>query len=101
MSGNRQDTNPDWVDPDDAPELDDHFFDHAEVREGEKLVRAATDTMARRGRPPLDASSRRKPVSLRLSPRVLDYFRHGGPGWQSRISELLEKHVDGGAKRPN
>ena len=96
MSENRQNTTPDWVDPDDAPELDDHFFDHAEVREGGRVVRAATDTLARRGRPKLDASTRRAPVSIRLSPQVLDYFRQSGPGWQSRISEILEKHVEGG-----
>ena len=93
MSENRQDTDPGWVDPDEAPELDDHFFDHAEVRDGGKLVRAATDTMARRGRPRLDTSARRKAVSLRLSPSVLDHFRQTGPGWQSRISEILEKHI--------
>lgn len=99
MSGNKKGSGPDWIDPDDAPELDDHFFGNAEVRDGERLVRAATATMARRGRPPLEAASRRKPVSIRLSPLVLDYFRRTGPGWQSRISEILERHVEGGAKR--
>ena len=99
MSGKQQNTDPDWIDPDDAPELGDHFFDNAEVRDGARLVRAATDTMARRGRPPLEASSRRKPVSIRLSPRVLNYFRQTGPGWQSRISEILERHIEGGSKR--
>jgi uncharacterized protein (DUF4415 family) len=99
MSENKHGTDPDWVDPDDAPELDDHFFDNAEVRDGAKLLRAATDTMARRGRPPLEASSRRRPVSIRLSPRVLDYFRQTGPGWQSRINEILEHHVEGGVNR--
>ncbi len=96
MSRKKQNTGPDWIDPDDAPELDDHFFDNAEIRAGARLVRAATDTLARRGRPPMEASSRRKPVSLRLSPRVLDYFRRSGPGWQSRISDILERHVEGG-----
>lgn len=33
-----------WTDPDDAPELDDGFFDRAEIRAGERLIR--------RGRPP-------------------------------------------------
>ena len=35
-----------WVDPDDAPPLTDEFFDRAEIRQGEKVIR--------RGRPPLD-----------------------------------------------
>jgi hypothetical protein len=34
-----------WVDPDDAPTLTDKFFDRAEIRRGEKIIR--------RGRPPL------------------------------------------------
>ena len=95
MNANKPDLTPDWVDSDDAPELDDHFFEHAEVRNGAKLLRAATDTLARRGRPALDAAARRQAVSLRLSPRVLAHFRGTGPGWQSRIGEVLEAHVTG------
>lgn len=30
---------PEWVDPDDAPELTDVFFDQAEIRRGERVVR--------------------------------------------------------------
>jgi uncharacterized protein (DUF4415 family) len=32
-------------------------------------------------------------VKLRLSPDVLDHFRAGGPGWQTRINETLERAV--------
>jgi len=28
-----------WVDPDDAPELSEKFFDRAEIRHGEKVIR--------------------------------------------------------------
>ena len=31
------------------------------------------------------------PVSIRLSPEVLDHFKASGPGWQSRIDEALRK----------
>lgn len=31
------------------------------------------------------------PVSIRLSPEVVDYFKAGGPGWQRRIDEALRK----------
>lgn len=31
------------------------------------------------------------PVSIRLSPEVVRYFKAGGPGWQSRIDEVLKK----------
>jgi uncharacterized protein (DUF4415 family) len=73
-----------WVDPDDAPELTRGFFREGNVYEGEKLVR--------RGRPP--AGDRPKEaVKLRLSPDVLDHFRAGGPGWQTRINATLERAV--------
>ncbi|MDY0243143.1 MAG: BrnA antitoxin family protein [Rhodospirillaceae bacterium] len=31
------------------------------------------------------------PVSLRLSPDVIEHFKAGGPGWQSRIDDTLRK----------
>jgi uncharacterized protein (DUF4415 family) len=31
------------------------------------------------------------PVSLRLSPEVVEHFRATGPGWQSRIDKILKK----------
>ncbi len=30
-------------------------------------------------------------VSIRLSPEVIEYFKAGGRGWQSRIDEALKK----------
>jgi uncharacterized protein (DUF4415 family) len=70
-----------WVDPDDAPELTDEWFDTADYYEGDKLVR--------RGRPKSDAPKRA--TSLRLDPDVLDHYRATGPGWQSRINQALRK----------
>ena len=31
------------------------------------------------------------PVSIRLSPEVIEHFKAGGPGWQSRIDDALRK----------
>jgi uncharacterized protein (DUF4415 family) len=31
------------------------------------------------------------PVSIRLSPEVIEHFKAGGPGWQSRIDDALKK----------
>jgi len=72
---------------DTAPELTDEFFDKAEIRHGDKLIRPG------RGRPPLDAP--KKLVSLRLDQDVIDRFRADGPGWQSRINAALRKHLWG------
>ncbi|BDA83536.1 hypothetical protein Sa4125_10780 [Aureimonas sp. SA4125] len=73
----------DWIDPDDAPELTDAYFDRADLYHGEVLVR--------RGRPPLDAPKRQ--VTLRLSPEVIDHFKAGGPGWQTRIDDALRQVI--------
>jgi uncharacterized protein (DUF4415 family) len=72
-------------DPDTAPELTDEWFDKAELRVGDKVIR--------RGRPPLD--TRKKLVSLRLDQDLIERFRAGGPGWQSRINAALRKHLGG------
>lgn len=37
------------------------------------------------------AAAKKVPVSIRLSPQVVDYFKSQGPGWQSRIDEVLKK----------
>ena len=33
------------------------------------------------------------PVSIRLSAEVVERFKAGGPGWQSRIDDVLKKAV--------
>lgn len=73
-------TKTEWIDPDDAPELDDEWFDKADFKIGDKIIR--------RGRPP---GSAKRLVSLRLDQAVIDHFRAGGPGWQSRLNEALRR----------
>ncbi|HYR09812.1 MAG TPA: BrnA antitoxin family protein, partial [Longimicrobium sp.] len=34
------------------------------------------------------------PVSLRLDPDLLDFFKAGGPGYQARINAALREHVN-------
>jgi hypothetical protein len=36
-----------WVDPDDAPELTDEMLDRAEIREGDRIIRAQRPTAPR------------------------------------------------------
>jgi len=81
------------VDPDDAPEWTQEQFERAEIAVGGKLLRPAQGTLTRsRGRP-------KKPdakvhTHIRLSPKVLGHFRATGPGWQTRIDEVLRNWVD-------
>lgn len=44
----------------------------------------------RRGRGPSKTPTK-VPVSIRLSPEVVAYFKAKGPGWQSQIDEVLLK----------
>ena len=74
-------------DPDTAPELAGEFFEKAHFYVGDKLIRRG------RGRPPLGPP--KKLVSLRLDQDVIDRFRAGGPGWQSRINAVLRRHLWG------
>lgn len=66
------------------PELDADWFAEADYYEGGKLVW--------RGRP--RSENPKRLVSLRLSSQVLDHFRAGGPGWQTRINDALMAIVE-------
>ena len=70
-----------WVDPDDAPPLTDGFFDRAEIRHGDKVIR--------RGRPTM--TNPKQAVKLRLDADVLAAYRKTGDGWQTRINTDLRK----------
>lgn len=74
-------TKREWVDPDDAPELTDEWFDKADFYSGGKLVRP--------GRPKTETP--KEAINIRLDPDVLAHYRAGGPGWQSRINKDLRK----------
>ncbi len=91
MTGNANATDSDRIDPDDGPEWTDEMFDRAEIRDGDKLIRAATGTLTKRGRPPLETPKRQ--ITLRLDQVVIDRFKQDGPGWQSRINEALKKAI--------
>ena len=81
MSGNKPHTDSDWVDPDDAPELTEEWFEMADVYDGEKLIS--------RGRP--KSAFPKQPISLRVDADVLEKFKSDGPGWQSRMNDALRK----------
>jgi uncharacterized protein (DUF4415 family) len=67
----------------DAPEWTAEDLARADLYEGDKLIR--------RGRPP--KARPKEAVKLRLSPEILDHYRAGGPGWQTRINATLERAV--------
>jgi uncharacterized protein (DUF4415 family) len=70
------------VDPDDAPELDDDFFDRAEIRHGDVVIRP--------GRPPLGERAKRL-VTVRLDADVVDAYKALGRGWQTQLNADLRR----------
>ncbi len=78
MTANKKNTAPDWIDPDEVPDLT--------APEWDAVISAAK---VQRGRP--KAASTKVSTTIRLSPEVIEYFKASGPGWQSRIDEALRK----------
>jgi uncharacterized protein (DUF4415 family) len=35
----------------------------------------------------------KQPISIRLSPEVIEYFKAEGPGWQTRIDAVLREYM--------
>jgi uncharacterized protein (DUF4415 family) len=80
MNGNKRNSDTDWVDPDDAPELTEEFFERADEFVGGVLVR--------RGRP---TGSKKVSVTARLDRDVVEAFRASGKGWQTRLNAALKE----------
>jgi uncharacterized protein (DUF4415 family) len=78
MNGNDRNGQPGRQDEDDAPELDESFFERADEYNGELLVR--------KGRPSPNGGA---PVSVPVDADVVEAFRRGGPDWQSRLNAVL------------
>ncbi len=70
-----------WIDPDDAPELTEAWFEKADFYIGDKLIR--------RGRPSLEVP--KISTTLRLDAEVLERFKAQGPKWQTRINAALRE----------
>src|SRR3954451_1505816 len=92
MSARGRHTKKSWTDPDDAPELTPELAKRAQISVGGKVVREATGTVTKRGRPPVGDESKQQ-VTLRLAPKVIRYFKDTGEGWQTRLNETLEEYV--------
>ena len=68
---------------DEIPELTDEFFDRGTW----SINGVPIPTPPRRGRPP--AEHPKVHTRLRIDPDVLEHFKAGGPGWQTRINAAL------------
>lgn len=80
MNANKHGTPTEWIDPDDAPELTDEFFEQADEYVGGKLVR--------RGRPKTEAP--KLALTVRYDADVVEAFKATGKGWQTRMNAALK-----------
>jgi uncharacterized protein (DUF4415 family) len=78
-----------WIDPDDAPELNEGWFQNAHVYIGDTLIKRGV------GRPPI--KNAKEMLSLRLDSDVLEKLRASGKGWQTRLSKHIKEAVLKGA----
>ncbi len=67
-------------------------------RDNMPLKKGELAHLRRGGRPPLPADERRQSLTLRLPPVVIRDFKALGPGWQTRIGEVLQQYVRRSAK---
>lgn len=90
MTTKSKSTRKPWVDPEDAPELTDEFFERATPMVGDHIVDRPEYRTAvkRRGR---KAAQTKVPVKLRLDPDVVAVPRATGPGWQARVNQMLRE----------
>jgi uncharacterized protein (DUF4415 family)/uncharacterized DUF497 family protein len=84
-------TKEDW-DAVDSPQLTDAEL--ASMRPArEVLPRALFEKLTRRGERGPQKAPTKVAISIRLSQDVIDAFKAGGPGWQSRIDEALRAAI--------
>ncbi|MFM7484251.1 MAG: BrnA antitoxin family protein [Burkholderiaceae bacterium] len=87
MNENKRDTATTWIDPDDAPELNDDFFERADEYVGQTLVK--------RGRPL--GSGTKISTTIRFDADIVAAFHAVGPGWQSHMHQALREWLQGRA----
>ncbi|HYF88972.1 BrnA antitoxin family protein [Azospirillum sp.] len=78
----------DWDEVSDNPELTEEEMRQARPF-AEVFPELAASIKRRPGRPP--AENPKLQVTIRLDAEVVEHFKAGGPGWQSRINEVLRK----------
>ena len=97
MNVNRKNSDDSW-DSDTPPEWSDEVWERAQISVGGKVVREATGTLTKAGRPPIGDAPKQQ-VTLRLPREVIAYFKAGGPGWQTRVSEVLANYTAKGRSK--
>ena len=86
------------LDRDDGPRITADWAAKAELRNGDTIIREASPRV-RIGRPPKLESERKRQVTLRLDPELLESMRASGKGWQGRVEGILRSEYLGKKSR--
>lgn len=89
MDAKLPNTNPDWIDPDDAPKLTAADFDRPDLiwRVGGKTVGEA------QGKAAFIAALKKQKINIALDPDIVAWFKQqaGGRGYQTLINATLRE----------
>lgn len=87
MSGKSHNTPTELVDPDDAPELTEEFFEKGTPMIGDREVSFEEFARAAKKAVPIN----KIPVMIHFDADILDAFRATGEGWQDRMNGALRE----------
>jgi uncharacterized protein (DUF4415 family) len=76
---------------DDNPEWTDADFKKARPAPEVIGARVAATLVRKGGRPPKAAEERKRQVTMRFAPDLLEAMRATGPGWQVRAEKVLRR----------
>jgi uncharacterized protein (DUF4415 family) len=82
---------PDLSDPDNPEWTAEHF---ARAKRPEDIPALAGLLKHKGGRPP--KAQPKIPVTIRLDADIVEHFKSGGQGWQSRINAMLAEDIKAG-----
>lgn len=86
-----EDDNDSPIDDKDNPEWTEEDFARAKPLHEIPELADFAEYIRKGGRPRLPASARKRRVTMMLDPDVLEHFKAGGRGWQTRINAALRK----------
>lgn len=78
----------------DIPEWTEEDFRNARpIEDFPDLLAALNNARAKRGQRGPQKAEVKDRIGLRLDHHIVEHFRATGPGWQSRINDILADHI--------
>lgn len=81
----------DPIDDDDNPEWTAEDFARAKPIHEIPELAGLVELLRKGGRPFLPDEVRKRRVTIMLDPEVIEHFKAGGKGWQTRVNAALRK----------